>query len=357
MRRFAILSLMIAPGLSLFGCETQECKELKVEVEARKNAVRSARGQASVYEATRKRALAAEGNANKLLGALGVDRPESKIYEELLARVKKIPTATITREAVQLPLTGGPGEVPESVTQWVIRFETKDTKSAFDSTAALLQTPPMLRFSSLIREDKTKNKWRVELRRATIDQVQIDPKKQPLKSGRDIGEIPSNFGFCGASEMRAEIEKWDAELAKLRDHAEGLTVELPKAASYEGLRRRAEQLRDEEGETRDHLAMFEEALRKSGANLKAIGMEASMSVLEVWGNAADRNKIEAALNERGLGSRIQPKKESSKGVERIMVRNATVDRRLRPQEAGPKLPSLPTDAKELIPDQKGHDHE
>lgn len=352
MRR-PLIGLFVA-GLLLPGCDTQECKELRLEVEARKNSLRSARSQAAVYEATRKRALAAEGNANKLMGALGVDRPESKIYAELLERVKKIPTATIAREVVQLPMTGQAGEIPESVTQWAIRFESKDAHAAFDITATLLQTPPMLRFASLIREEKSKNKWRVELRRATIDQVQIDPQKQPLKLGRDIGDIQSNFGFCGASEMRAEIEKWDAEIAQLRDHAEGLTVELPKAASWEGLRRRAEQMRDEEGETRDHLALFEEALKKSGATLKAVGMEASMSVLEIWGTAADRNKVEAALNERGLGSRIQPKKDSAKGVERILVRNATVDRRLRPQEAGPKLPPLPKEAEKGHP---GHEHE
>jgi hypothetical protein len=336
------LGHLFAGVLLLAGCETDECKELKKELDARKSLLRTAQAQAGVLEPTKKRASAAEGNALKLLRALGVDQPESKIQAELFTRVAKIPTATITREAVLISV-GGPEEQDpsESVTQWVIRFDAKDVKTAFDHTAALLQNPPLVRFASLIREDPKKNRWRVELRRATVVQIPINPQIQPMKTGRNLDEIPSKFGFCGAGSTREEIKKIDAEMEQLRANAEAVTVELPKAASYEGLRRRAEMMRDEESETRDHLAIFEEALTKSGAKLKAVGTEEALSVLEIWGASADRTKVEKALLERGMGDLIQPRKEGAKGVERIMVKNRAAERRLRPIEAGPQKPNQP----------------
>src|SRR5690242_15779422 len=99
----AVLSLGALGALGavfLSACETEECKQLQAELEARRGVLRTARVQAGAHDASKKRALAAEGNANKLLHALSLDLPESKIQEELETRAKAISGATIERGAV-----------------------------------------------------------------------------------------------------------------------------------------------------------------------------------------------------------------------------------------------------------------
>lgn len=337
MKLFAPRTIAIALVLAACStaCNTEECKALKAELEARRALLAQAKNQAAAFEPAKKRAMSAEGNANKLMHALGTDLPESQISKELSERVQKISTATVTREVISIGQGQQQGQVPEQVTQWAIRFDAKDAKAAFDVLALLLPTPPLFRFASLIREDKAKNRWRIELRRAVVDQIEINPKPHKLNSALSLTEIPSHFGMCGAGSIRSDIESVDAEIEKVRANAEALTIELPKAASYEGLRRRAERTRDEESETRDHLAVFEEALEKSGAKLKAIGVESSMSVLEIWGTTKDRAAVEKALFARGLGESLQPRVPGKPGIERLQLRNKTADYRLHPNEASP----------------------
>lgn len=313
--------ILIFCGLNIFGCATDECKQLGEEFEARKTVLAQAKRQAAAYDAARKRALAAEGNANKLSRALGFDLTEEKLAAILHERLQKIPTATATREVASVPTEPDATE-PEMVTQWKIRFEAKDAKTALDDLAKILESPPLFRFATLIREDKKKTRWYVVVRRATVLQIPINPKAQTLLAGRTLTDIPSQIGFCGAATKRSEIEKMNAEIKELSIPAEELTVEMPKAASFEGLRRRMEKVRDAETGARDSIGVFEQALVATGATLKAIGNEGDISMLEIWGTTADRTKVEQDLIKRGLGERIQPRQPTSAGVERIMMRNA-----------------------------------
>jgi hypothetical protein len=302
-------------------CATDECTQLAEELKARQTILVQAKRQAGAYDVARKRALAAEGNANKLSRALGFDLTEEQQEKLLLERVKKIPTATITREVVPMPPEPEQPE-PEMATQWRVRFEAKDTKAALDYLAKLLESPPLFRFNKLIREDKSTKRWHVEIRRPTVLQIPINPKSQPLAAGRKLTDISSQIGLCGAASTRNEIAKINEEIKALSIQAEELTIELPKAASYEGLRRRMEKVRDQESAARDSIGVFEQSLIATKAQLKGIASEGDVSVLEIWGTRDDRSKLEHDLIGRGLGERIQPRQDASKGVERILMRNA-----------------------------------
>lgn len=333
---------LCALGAFSLGCgETEECRQLNELLVARKAVLAQARTQSGVTKQLEARAKAAEEATNKLLGELGMNDPESKIAAVLEARVARFSGATIERTTAQVD-TGSaePSAVRASETMWVVRFKEKDVEKAFSFLDALIATPPLVKFATLAK-DKKKDEWRVELIRLVPDQIPIKPEPTKLSPPKDLKAIASQMGSCGAVQLRAEIVKVDAEISKLEPDADRTTVLLPTGASWEGLKARAEALRDAELEARRHVRTFIESVRTLKLPLKAIGVEGAIVALEVWGQPRDRARIEKDLIARGAGEQLKVPESSAAGVVRMMLPNTIAEGRRSRRPARSIMPDLP----------------
>src|SRR5688572_21650062 len=103
------VALLFALGCS----ETKECQDLRAIAKTREAVLHDTKSRAEKSDILGKRALAAEGNAKKLMKALGFDEPESRLKELLDERVQKIPGAKIERGTITTP-SKDPTAVPIS---------------------------------------------------------------------------------------------------------------------------------------------------------------------------------------------------------------------------------------------------
>jgi hypothetical protein len=269
MIRLGAVALLL-PIVLVAACgENEECKQLKGILKKRNEVLGSAHAQASVLDQIEKREIEMEARAKKAKSDLGLDQSESDIFGILEARVKAIPGATITRSTRMESVDESNPHAPQiSATLWIVRFQEKDPAKAFDRVTDIVKPPPLVRLSAIIREERTgsgprppregglappitregRNKpgWRIEILRAVVDEVPINPKPVVLPSGEDLSKVPSGIGSCGAGRLRKQIEDVDAEIEGLRKQAEKTTQLLPASASWEGVSSRTRLLRDTE---------------------------------------------------------------------------------------------------------------
>lgn len=322
----ARVAVALLTGLVL-GCNTEECRQLARELAERKEVLATAKRRAHEFEGVEQRAVAAERAARALLSELGLDKTDDEIHETLEVRVKEISGATLERGEMTVAEKGAAPEAPaERRTVWSVHFEERAIDAAFAKILKLLEPSPLVRFALLAR-DPAKAVWRVDLVKAQVPEVSLDAiPKVPLPEGRDPWSIPAELGFCGAGRLRDQLAAINTEINELRPLAEGTTVELPKAASYDGLRRRAERVRDSETETRGHVEAIGKTVIYSRVNLKGVVIEGTTTVLELVGDERDRAKAEKQIEAEGLGDLIQPRVPFPGGIERIVIRNAIAER-------------------------------
>ncbi|MCK6547789.1 hypothetical protein L6R52_18195 [Myxococcota bacterium] len=355
-----ILILCSVAGLALLtACDdNDECRELRSTLKARKDILNSARAQSNALEIAQKRAAAAEGNATKLLKALWLSEPETRIQDTLEKRARVVSDAIFVRGAQAV---GGerPGDPTSSETMWTIRFREADLQRAFRYLDEVTATPPLVRFATMVRESRDSADWRIELLRAAAEQVPINPQPVLLPPPADLSAVKRQIGFCGAGKLRDEIEEADAELKRLKERAEKTTVLLPTAASYDGLRARAELLRDIELENRRHLRLFREAVVASGVPLKGLGVEGTMAVVELFGGTKERAAFMLEVDKLGAAAAVQEPKNQKEGVLRFGLLNKISEARrvrmeqgARPMQPGDPLPADHPDSRE----RGGHDH-
>jgi hypothetical protein len=320
----ALPILLVAAGSIACG-ETDECKQLR-ELQAQwANAGSSVKARIALKAQTEARLQRTEKTAKDAMAKIGLDLPETKLKEELDARLAKIPGATIERTTRPIPDIGGEGGAVHE-TLWRIEFDAKSDDQAFEYMRAMTQEPPLFLVATMLHSDR--GKWVLELLRASVPEVPMNIQPTPLPKPKSASTIPEEFGFCGAGAIRKELMEKEAEFDKGKADAEQLSVMLPKVATYEGLERRVTLLGEEERESRRLIDAFISAVKKAGVRYRAAGVENRVVIYEFHGGPKEKAKLEKALPEDVLKT-MKELESSSKGVVRLSVVNRVTDEQLK----------------------------
>ncbi|MBK6687218.1 MAG: hypothetical protein IPG45_22300 [Deltaproteobacteria bacterium] len=339
-------------GLLVFGlgvgcAETEECKELDKLLTESQRAAQAVKGRATLWERVSQRANQKEANTKKLMAELGLDLGEEQLQATLEERIKAIPGATFERT---VRVADGEAQGPTAATEtlFVINIPTKDPTAAIAQLRILWAAPPLLRIETIVQE-KGKG-WRLELGRAEIDQVPVKVEPVQPKARTSPDTVPSQFGFCGAAAKRKQLATMEEEIKALEGKAAEVTTLLPAAASWEGLGRRVELVREVETEARRLINLVLDAALKSKVHLKAIGTEQELVMAELIGTAKDRAKLQNALDPDTIAQMQLPETEVTPGVARFGLPNRVAKERRRPDQGG----NAPTEPGSEHPDHPGH---
>lgn len=303
------------------GCkDTHECVALREIALQHHRALLTARARARVHDRLLGEVDNAKAAALEEKQSLGLDLDEVKLTTILTSHIAamKSSTATITRGIAAVAVPGQDGKT-ENVTQWRLSFDAKDQAQAIKSATLLMKAPPLFQFRTLLH-DKNTNRWTLELLRLTVDEIHVEPTPQALPTSDDPSTVESEFGFCGASELRAEIKKADEETKDLEAKALKSTVVLPMIATWVGLKRRAEYADALEQESRKLFDVLATAALDANAPIKALGNEDGLAVLEVWGGKDARRRVAAKVPSEFSDALRQPE-VSTPGVVRFTLSN------------------------------------
>lgn len=338
-----LLSALSAAALS--GCqETDECQQLTGLVKTYEQALQTTEARAALRDRVKARAEKAEAATKARLAELWLDRPEAEVAAELEKRVAELPGAKLERTTRAVASEDGAPGGGETETLWVVELAEKRADVVEKQIDALAAHPPLLRLRTLLQDAKTKT-WKVELARATVDQMpmKLDPTPPPPR--KDPAAIPEQLGLCGASRLREQIAALEGKIQEAQKAAGETTTLLPAAATWEGLGRRADLLADIEAESRRIARAMFDAVRVAGVRFTALGVEREVVILQVQGGAWERSRIERALPKEIMES-IRASEAEQPGTVRLMVANRVEQRMRRPDKAegGP------------FPMPAGHDH-
>lgn len=343
-----VLVLVSVLGWWSAGCgETEECKELDKLLTESQRAALAVKGRATLWERVSERAKQKEANTKKLMAELGLDQGEEQLKALLEDRIKAVPGATFER-TVRVAASEVQGPTADTETLFVINLPTKDPTVAIAQLRTLWAPPPLLRVETIVQE-KTKG-WRLELGRAEIDQVPVNVEPVRPKARTSPDTVPSQFGFCGASEKRKQLATLEEEIKALEEKAAEVTTLLPAAASWEGLGRRVELVREVETEARRLINVVLDAAQKSKVHLKAIGVEQELVMVELVGTPKDRAKLQNALDPDTVAQMQLPETEVTPGVARFGLPNRVAKERRRPNQGGEGPPEPGAEH----PDHPGH---
>lgn len=307
-------------SLALVGCgKNDECTRLEALLVQHNKTLEEAKVRANARKKLQERADKSEAAMNKLLADSGVEQEEDAVHALLLARVAKIPTATITRGLADVGTT----EEGETMTtaEWRARFSARDVKTAWDHVVSLAAVPPTLVLTGLSRS-KGKDEWTLTLRKPPPVRIPVMPGKVPLVLPDDAGTIPSQLGFCGAHDRRNEIAAVRAQIAALREDAETAAMLLATAPTFEGIRRRTEKVVHDEKEARDVMGRVMEGVIAQKLPLKGIGYEDPSVLVELWGGPKELKALETLL--LPFGDRVKPTELTAPDVVRraVLVRQS-----------------------------------
>lgn len=317
-----VAAVALLAGLGSACAPNEECRRLEQLLERTKRVEEDAVRRAEASKTAAERAKKAEKDAHAAMAELGLDDTEKEVQAELEARAKKVEGATVTRRALPPAPTANP-IAPARETAFMIEYPARDERKALETMWQLLEGPYLFLFSTFVYEPKTRLA-RLEVTRATVDQVPIDPKPIPLESTPDPDEVPKQLGFCGAGALRERIAESRQRIAAAKEGAEALTVHMPRVSSWEGVRRRSGRIRDFETENRLIMKILLEAAKKSGASLVGIGYEDPAIVLEIEGDELISKKMTAALYKQASELRTY---EATKGRLRFGLPNPVIRQR------------------------------
>lgn len=336
-------SIVVAASLLAFACdETDECRRLdrlKVENEEVLHQAERRAAQAASIE-TRMQAMKAQ--ADKVFADLGLDQAEDEVTKSFEARAKEH-GASVERGTRELD----PGSMPAAAgggteTTWTFTFGAKSMPDAWAKAEALMAVPPLAR---LIGMAPRKGQYALEVSRGIVDRAPMKVAPTPLPKLRDPSTVPSEFGFCGADEKRAALAELAKKVEALTPDAEALTVNLPLAASWEGLAKRAQVIHDIEIESRRILREVVASAAKAKVEVKALAIENDIVIVELVGGQKERGRVEQAMP-KPLLEQLQTMETSGSKAERLMFVNRHAEKR---REAHDKL-------EEAIEKKQGHKH-
>lgn len=337
MMSFKFLACLFSLGLLAACSETDECKKLNDLRGQHDRLLTETRSKAALHDRLKSRAEVAEVKANKTLEALGLDLDESKITDRLTVRVAAIPTATIS--VGYTPLAPTEGGMPTRERLWEVSFEAKNVEEAFERLAKVVEVPPLVRVASFIK-DKGKRRWRAQLLIQPVERIPVQPKPVLVPTLDDPGTIPPQLGFCGAGKIRRAIGEIRDQLTELRPKAERTTVLLPMVATFDGLGRRAEMAEKIETESRRLMQIMAVRAETAKVEIKAVGFETPLVVLEVWGKQPELARLEKQL--APMASRLKKLDPAPPGVIRLGLPNPVAEKNKPPQpRAAGAMPEAP----------------
>lgn len=321
------------------GCgETSECRQLTSLAKQYETASQETLRMAEVHDRLEKRAKARESEAVEFMAKLGLEDSETAIASKLEARAKAI-GGEIERHG-QVPTGTGVGTLRKKSTYWQVNYDASSLAEGFATAWKLAESPPLVVVDRIVRSRDGK-KWRVDLARALVDRVPIEPKPRPLPSLIDPADIDAEMGFCGARELRSRIAKLKAQIEEARPKAEAMTVLMPTEASWVGLKMRSEKVEEVELESRRLMKLFIDGVVKTNAPFTAIAAEDPEVILEVAGGPKDRKRLEEALaaESSNLKDAMSPEQDKF----RMSLKNTKMmqGRGQRPGGSIPPLPVLP----------------
>jgi hypothetical protein len=308
----------------LFGCESEECTQLRELKKLNEARVAEVKARAKLKQIIVERMTQFEAGAKDAMAKLGLDLPETKLKEALDARVAKVPGATVERTTKPVGDADEGGAITETV--WRIRYAAKNDAEGFAIMRALAQEPPLFKVITLLKDPK--GKWMLELMRASVPEVPMNIQPTQLEPLRSASEIKSGLGLCGAGDLRRELEKLEKEFAEVKAEAEELSVMMPKSATYEGLERRAQLLGELERENRRLFEAFFAAVDTAKVRFRGTGIEREVVIYEIYGGQSERQRLEKSLPEDVLRG-MKELDSAEKNVIRLSVVNRVADQQIK----------------------------
>lgn len=309
-------------ALPLLACqETDECKQLKVLKGRYEVAAVQMRARAGLRDQAVKQLESSKARTEALLKKLGLDKSETELDAVLRDRAQAL-KAQVERGTRDVPLGDDPG-MTEKQTMWSFELSAKTAAEAVDHARRLAGSPPLFRYVALLGDGKS---WRFRLAETKIEQLdlsQIKPVEPPERPSLD--NVPSSFGFCGASELRADIKRFEDEIHELDKVAAETTVAMPKAASWSGLYQRTMAQQAEEAEARVILDTLLTAAVRGDVPIKASGVEGGVVILEMRGGPKERKRFQSQLSKDYL-QRLRPAETQRPGLIRYMMVNRATRR-------------------------------
>jgi len=310
MRRALLLLLALGCG------QTDECKRLEALAAEHDALLEDMKHRAEKHDIIEKRAKEAHDRAQGYMDSVGLDDAEEKIAKLLAERAAALAGAKLERHA-NADKPDNTGLLRRRSTLWTLEFPARGEAEAIETAWKLAESPPLLLVERIVRMGSGTT-WRVDLMRATIDRVPIDPKPQKLPLPADPADIGTQFGFCGAGGLRSRIAEARAKIEAIRPKAEALSVLMPTSASWLGVERRSRLLYDLEMENRRLMVILLDASRAAKLRIVGVAADDPEIALEVEGGPKDRGRLEAALGPHVAELKALP---ASKGIIRVSLPN------------------------------------
>lgn len=338
MTRTGLLTLI--GWLFIAGCaDTEECKELRKVLNSSERALRAAQGRAQLADRTRENLKRIRAEVEKKLEKHGLDLDEDALLAKLEARAGSMKGVSVERSSRPMaPDPRDPSQRPQS--EMVIRFtfKARDLASAWEITQALSREPPLTRLFTLLAPKRRRDPWRLELGPVDVQKVPTEGlKPRPLPPRKSSTEVSEEFGFCGASALREQIAKVDAETDGFAEKAGETTVNLPLFASWKGLSRRADLALDTEAESRRLAEALIQASLSAEVPFIGLALEKEAVLLEIKGGKWEKSKAQSKLPPQLL-SRLRELSGGREGVARLALGNAVSAAARRPNPGGESEP-------------------
>lgn len=333
MRSGAALAL-IGGLLSGTACsDTEECKELRKALNASERALRAAQGRAKLADRTRQNLERLRGEVEQKLERHGLDLDDDALFAKLKTRAESMKGVSIERGS--RPVAPDPQRLtaqPETETVFRFSFKARDLASAWETALALSRDPPLTRILTLLGPKRRRSPWRLELGTSDIPQVPLtNLEPRPLPARKSASEIPEEFGFCGASALRAQIEKIDAEIDGFAEKAGETTVNLPLYASWRGLSRRTDLALDTETESRRLAEALVQATLSAELPFIGLALEKEAVLLEMKGGSWEKSRAQSKLSP-DLLPQLRELGGGREGVARVALTNMVTTAARRPTE-------------------------
>ncbi len=272
----------------------RECEQLRDLLLDHQRALGMARARAKFAPKLKQDAARAEKVTKAFLTRYGLNMADDEITAALQARVATISGAQLSRGQRRLP-SDDPTRPPVTETVWTVVLPERSFVQAAARARDLAALPPLLQLAALLPVNTSGRGWKVELVKVPIDRVPIDFEPQRVPMPRAATEVAKTSSFCGSAELRKKIADARAQIETLQDVAAEATVYLPTQVSWEGLRLRAQLAVELESEARRLLDVYFEATKAAAVRVKAIGQERDVIILDIYGGAPERARVERQL--------------------------------------------------------------
>lgn len=343
------LKLTLVAAVSVACEDTDECVELRRVLKTSERALAAAKGRAALAERTGRNLERIKADVTRKLENKGLDLEEGALVETMEARAES--ESKVTFERTVRPMAPDPTDVSQAQkSETVLRFNfpARDLEAAWAIAERLAAEPPMTRMFTLIAPKRRRQPWRLELGRVDIQRLPmsaIEPRALPPR--RSAADVPEEFGFCGAGELRSRLGQIDAEIEGLAEKAGQTTVNLPLFASWKGLSRRADLAIDIETRSRELAKALVDATLASKQVFLGLALEKEAVLLEVKGGAKEKARVQEKLSESLLES-IRDLDGGREGVARFALSN--------PVSAAGRRPDRREEQGKRFPGQDGHGH-